>query len=549
MPGIPLNQYMAAVSAAMQPPPTDAQAAGAIPYTTAPPEAMFNAPQAPAPQASPYLPANAFGPAENPIDRGVALAQQRGDLPADPAPAAAPQAGPVAQAPQHPFPLDAVGGPGVIPAHEVDLRGPSLRNAQGNVNAATEGAIEQVTQGHGQMAGREYALALEMERGARERQAAAEQAMAEQEEEMLQKQHDFAQSAKALGQFAFKPDGGFHASQTTGQKIAGVFNLALNGFMAGVGRPVPDLVLRGVEQSIRAQENAYNALKDTAHAQQNAFTQAMQKFGNANAARHMVRAAALEGLQAEAAQVMALNKGTDAGNRAAMAYADLETQKMQQIAQGIRWLPQQATGRRFVDQNTGLVYTEQEAKQLAGKWYEQAAAREMKGLDVAGNLMVEGEKAGLKRATDARQHEVRLPNGEIVQAPNDKEADNLRGLSESLAKTQRMVEEAKEIRAGWSFRAPMTKERERLKQIQADLVSEYSVQHKFGALSEGDRQHAEQGTADLFGTGSAVEARLDRLNATALTNLQSRVKTIPGTSAGAQGSIPKAAGLKFHGGK
>jgi hypothetical protein len=112
-----------------------------------------------------------------------------------------------------------------------------------------------------------------------------------------------------------------------------------------------------------------------------------------------------------------------------------------------------------------------------------------------------------------------------------------------------MVEEAKEIRAGWSFRAPMTKERERLKQIQADLVSEYSVQHKFGALSEGDRQHAEQGTADLFGTGSAVEARLDRLNATALTNLQSRVKTIPGTSAGAQGSIPKAAGLKFHGGK
>jgi hypothetical protein len=535
MPGIPLNQYRAAVSAAMQP-PTEAQTAGAIPYTTAPPEAMFDAPQAPAPQTSPYLPANAFGPAANPIEQGVALAQQRGDLPADPAPAAAPQAGPVAQAPQHPFPLEAAGGP-------------SLRNAQGNVNAATEGAIEQVTQGGGQMAGREYALALEMERGARERQAAAEQAMAEQEEEMLQKQHDFAQSAKALGQFAFKPDGGFHASQTTGQKIAGVFHLALNGFMAGVGRPVPDLVLRGVEQSIRAQENAYNALKDTAHAQQNAFTQAMQKFGNANAARHMVRAAALEGLQAEAAQVMALNKGTEAGNRAAMAYADLEQQKMQQIAQGIRWLPQQATGRRFVDQNTGLVYTEQEAKQLAGKWYEQAAAREMKGLDVAGNLMVEGEKAGLKRATDARQHEVRLPNGEIVQAPNDKEADNLRGLSESLAKTQRMVEEAKEIRAGWSFRAPMTKERERLKQIQADLVSEYSVQHKFGALSEGDRKHAEEGTADLFGTGGAVEARLDRLNATALTNLQSRVKTIPGASSGAQGTIPKDAGLKFHGGK
>jgi hypothetical protein len=543
MPGVPLTQYMAAVQAAMTP----AQEANAIPYASPPNAALFDGPApAPAP-ASPYLPANAFGPPANPIEAGVRLAQQRGDLPADPAPSAAPTQADAVQAPQHPFPLEAAGGGGVIPAHEVDLRGPSLKAAQGNVNAANEGAIEQVTQGHGEMAGREYALALEMERGARERQAAAEQAMAEQEEEMLQKQHDFSQSVKSLGQFAFKPDGGFHASQTTGQKIAGVFHLALNGFMAGVGRPVPDLVLRGVEQSIRAQENAYNALRDTAHAQQNGFAMAMQKFGNANAARHMVRAAALEGLQAEAAQVMALNKGTEAGNRAAMAYADLEQQKMQQIAMGIRFLPQQATGRRFVDQNTGLVYTEQEAKQLAGKWYEQAAAREMKGLDVAGNLMVEGEKAGLKRATDARQHEVRLPNGEIVMAPNDKEADNIRGLAESLAKTQRMVEEAKQIRAGWAFRAPMTKERERLKQIQADLVSEYSVQHKFGALSEGDRKHAEEGTADLFGTGSAVEARLDRLNATAQTNLQSRVKTIPGTSSAARGELPKS--VTFHGGK
>jgi hypothetical protein len=565
------HEYLGAVQAAMQPAAIDIDQGQTImppetitPQGLAPQPAM--APAAPAyaggnpfagqapaapPPTSAHLPQDAFGPAANPIEAGVKLAQSRGELPPDAPPSAgpAPQAGATQADPTHGFPLMSAGGGGVIPAHEVDLRGPSLKRAQGGYNEAVAGAIDAGTEAHGQNAGREFALALEQERGALERQRAAEVAMAEREEEMLQQQHDFMTSAKALGQFAFKPDGGFWESRTTGQKVAGLFSLALNGFMAGVGRPVPDQVTMGIERSIRAQENAYHALRDKVGAQQNAFTMAMQKYNNLDAARVHVRVAALDALQAQAAQVMAVNKGNEIGARAAAAYADLEGQKMNQIAQGIRFLPSQATGRRFVDARTGLVYSEQEAKQMMAKLDEQQFKREEKGIDVAGNLMVEAEKAGLKREGEMRQHAVTLPNGEVVQAPNDKEADNIRALSESLAKTQRMVEEAKRIRQGWSFRAPYTEEREKLKQIQADLVSEYSVQHKFGALSEGDRKHAEEGTADLFGTGSAVEARLDRLNATALTNLQSRVKTIPGTSAGARGAIPKEAGLKFHGGK
>jgi hypothetical protein len=374
---------------------------------------------APAPDAAPAAPTAA--PAPGPT---------AGPTPAD--------AGP--QAPEHPFPLTGVGGAGVIPAHEQDLRGPSLKGAQGNYNDAVAGAIDAGTMAHGMGAGREYALALEQERAAHEREMAAEQAMAERQEEMAQKEQDFSTSAKALGQFAFKPDGGFWESRTTGQKIAGMFSLALNGFMAGVGRPVPDIIGQRIEQSIRAQENAYHALKDTANAQQNAFGLAMQKYGNEDAARAHVRVAAIEGLQAQAAQVMALNKGTEIGAKAAAAYADLEGQKMQQIQMGIRFLPAQATGRRFVDQNTGLVYTEQEAKALAGKWYDQGFKREEIGLNTAGDIMKEGAKAGRERDAYGPMGKAGSEKLATEQAASQKEQDAiLRSINRAQSNVDSIV--------------------------------------------------------------------------------------------------------------
>jgi hypothetical protein len=324
--------------------------------------------------------------------------------PPPPPPPAGPSAGPtsadIPQAKEHPFPLVAAGGSGVIPAHEVDMRGPSLRGAQGWYNQSVAGTIGAVADNSMDAADREYDLALDQERQAKVREAAAVQAQAEREDELEQARHDFTQSSKALGQFAFKPDGGFWESRTTGQKIAGMFSFALNGFMAGGGRPVPDLIGQGIDRSIRAQEQTYNALKDTANAKQNAFSMAVQKYGSPDAARHMVHAAALEGLQAQAAQMAAMNRGTEVGNRANMAFADLEQQKMNQIAQGVRFIQPQSTGRRWVDPRTGLIYSEAEAKAMHKEMRGEEFKREEIGLNTAGDVIKEGVKAG---ATSGKQ--------------------------------------------------------------------------------------------------------------------------------------------------
>ncbi len=541
-----LSQYLAAVQAATQPPPPQpTQPAfqpnpGAVGYqpnpglAPVPPEVLGATDYAididqPAPVASP----NAID-----VDADARMAADQAD--ADGQRYAPPQVGPNAQAPEHPFPLASAGGAGVIPAHEQDLRGPSLKGAQGNYNDAVAGAIDVGTAAHGMGAGREYALALEQERAAHERQMAAEQAMAERQEEMLQKEQDFAQSAKALGQFAFKPDGGFWESRTTGQKIAGMFSLALNGFMAGVGRPVPDLIGQRIEQSIKAQENAYHALKDTANAQQNAFGLAMQKWGNLDAARSHVRVAAIEGLQAQAAQVMALNKGTEIGARAAAAYADLEGQKMQQIQMGIRFLPAQAVGRRFVDQNTGIVYTEQEAKGLAKDWYASAAKRDEIGLNVAGDLMKEGAKAGAK----AGEHTVVLPNGEQVAAPSDTESTTLRNLSTASHDVRRLVNRAKEIRSSPTWRASPG-DRAEIESIQQQLRTSFSVAAQLGALSKDDIKISDGAVGDLMGIGSGPERQLDSFHAKVENAWRNRVKTYANAPTGAKGEIPKEAGIKW----
>ena len=73
--------------------------------------------------------------------------------------------------------------------------------------------------------------------------------------------------------------GRFQASRSTGQKIAGALEVMLSGFTGGQS------MIRRIDDDIKAQEFAYMAGRDAVNAKQSAFSAAMQKYQNANAAR------------------------------------------------------------------------------------------------------------------------------------------------------------------------------------------------------------------------------------------------------------------------
>ena len=131
-----------------------------------------------------------------------------------------------------------------------------------------------------------------------------------------------------------------------------------------------DVINQAIDRDLKAQEFAYNAAKDTAVAKQTAFGMAMQKYQNADQARAMARAAALDAVQAQLGQQAAMWKGTEAANRANIAMADLEAQKRNEIQQGIAFTPthQVAVGATYVDPTTGLRYNENQAHDLAKEY-------------------------------------------------------------------------------------------------------------------------------------------------------------------------------------
>ncbi len=325
-----------------------------------------------------------------------------------PPPAVVPPAG--ARSGGNEYPLLAVPGGGVVPEHEFDRRGPSLRGAQGVRNVASEQTIDRVNDRNQGMADQEYGLALDQERQARAREAALQQSFAERDEEMAQRQADFDGAVKQMGKLGTIDRDRFWASRTTGQKIAGIIELACSGF-----NRAPSLLMKRIDDDVKAQEFAYHATRDTAQAKQTAYSMAMQKYQNADAARAMSRAAAMETVQAQFAQVSAKWKGTEAANRADMASAALQDEKMMQIANGIQFIPAQSVGRRFFDPRTGLTYSEQEAKAMSGKVDERDFDNRKTVATIGGNLAVadahaqtELQKAQLARAEKSDEGAARI---------------------------------------------------------------------------------------------------------------------------------------------
>ena len=137
-----------------------------------------------------------------------------------------------------------------------------------------------------------------------------------------------------------------------------------------------------------------------ASAKQTAFSAAMAKYQNANAARAAARVASLDVLQTQLAQIAAKNKGNETGNRALEALAQVQNDKMMQTMAGIRFVQAQAGGRYWIDPATGLIYNEAEAKARRAKQLEWQQADRTEGAKVGGQILVQRDKAALEAGPD-----------------------------------------------------------------------------------------------------------------------------------------------------
>ena len=357
-----LDEYLHAVNASMAEPraPGGPVAAGGAPISV---DFKPQTAEVAAALAAPMTGAGIYGPdplaglpkaAPNIVNGNVDYGADPLAKPYSPPPSPTPPVGPAAAATDanpNELTIRRVSGGGMTAPREVDLRGPSLTRAQDRANLAAEGAVGSIEQRSDAASAFEYGQALDMERQARAREAAMDASAAEREAELANMHQDFAASSKALGKMSLDPNR-FWASRTTGQKVATFIGLAFGGFLQGARggtNPAMDALNTQIDRDIKAQEFAYGAQKDATQGKMTAFALAMQKYNNADAARAMARVSALDGIQAQIAQTAALWKGTEAGNRADAALAQIEQVKMEQIAQGVRFLPSQLAPRMYED--------------------------------------------------------------------------------------------------------------------------------------------------------------------------------------------------------
>lgn len=518
------------------PPVADPFALGAAASGITPKPAYDTNPQ-PAPAPGPFaMPAGGLdAPIKAPVLPPVASAQAT--VPEPPAPSQGPVAPPVNAQPQEEpgaFTLQAVGGNGVIPAHEVDLRGPSLLAAQAASNDAVQGTIGRVGDRGVDAAAHEYATALQQEREARAREDAFQQSIAEREEEMQQRLADFDQSVKSLSQMSVDPNR-FWATRSTGQRVSAMIGLALGGFLQGArggSNPALDAINTAIDRDVRAQEASWQIQRDVVNGRQTAFGLAMAKYQNADAARSMARAAALDAVQAQMAQNASLWKGTDAMNRADAAMAALQQEKTNQIAQGVRFVQAQSTGRIFYDPKTGLTYNEAQARDLAKELRGYEQDRQKIALHTAGELMKEDAKSGVDAAKQKQGLTVpamtigttQIPAYQaatIEEAKSDREAreagaklvdmiDKVLLLRQQQGLSGRLVSAASPVNGRWENEANA---------LAPQIGVEWSKTKKLGTYDKGVENLIGQIQGNPTGVSSATDDKLMQLRSGVLNGL------------------------------
>ncbi len=383
--------------------------------------------------------------------------------------------------PPQPMPSDVqfapVGG-GVMPAHEAPVRGPT-QNAHLMASFEDPMAAADSMQGRSEaQAANEVGVYEEQAARALRREEGAQRAMLKRQAEMDQLQADYEDSVQQLGQ------------------------------MQGA---------------------------------QNAFAAAMDKFHSEDAATGIARAAAIDYGLARIGQLQGQWKGVEAANAADDLRAKLLSERERTIAAGIQFVPARAAGGGYQmivrgQRIPGLV-SEKEAQRIAlehGVKPAEATDLEM----TKGGIALTGK--AMEQAAKGHENAVRMPTGEVINAPNDKVAGELRALATSQAEIDRLVDRALKIRSDAAFRAS-PEARAELDSIQSRLVTQYGVQNHLGALSNSDLGLAVSGTADVFKWGPGAEKQLNVLREGTHAKTRDYVSTIPGAPPKASGTMPGSA--------
>lgn len=509
------------------------------------PPSVYQPPPPPPPPVPPPM------PSPPPVDMGE-IDMPPAPPPPPPAPAAAAQ--PVAAPPQAPPPpasgfpdpgrpeveFAPAGRVGAMPAREVATRGPKQENLlQASFLPGMEAAdrIEQ----RSTVAAQNEAHQYELEAGHHlKQQAAMQQVAARRAQELQMLRADYDTTIQNLGKMKVD-DNRLWANMSTPDKIGATILVMIGSAFKGADYGVKMLEDR-IKADVEQQQFDYHKGLDVAKAQQTAYGLAIEQYGSEDAAYHAAMASAQMAAANKTAALAANWKGTNAANEADMLRGTLMANALKSQAEGYKFLqPTMGTAKyqmRVRGQDIPGLVDEKQAQTIALEHGVKPAEKVDQTLVEGGiQATLQERKLGAEKTKDQGEFQVKLPNGEVVTAPGKEEAGKLRDLTVSVSKTQRLVEQAKAIREDPTFRAS-PEGRAKLGQIQKELITQFGVQNKLGALAATDLDLAIGGTADLFQFGNGVEARLTRLSEEAMRNRIDRVATYPGAPPKSSGVMP-----------
>lgn len=446
--------------------------------------------------------------------------------------------------PQHTF-RPVAGGVRRIAARETEMRGPQLLAAQQSYNQRFADTIRAVDDHTQETAHQDYAMGLMQERKARIREEAADQSQAERAEDLAARQADFDQSVKAASAHQMTGDGGYWVNKSVPGKIGAAISLMLGGITQGRhGGPNPaaTLIQREIDREVKAQEQNYHIDMDRVKAGQTAFGMAMNKYKNIDAARTFARASMLDTTKAQIAQQAARWKGTNAQNQAALAMADLEGQRMKQIAAGVQFRPEQTvrTGPTWMDKN-GIRYNEKQMRGIAGE--QRKVEGDMRLSDLKHQQAMELKGVDLKQKAAANR--VELPSwgaksgkGEVVSAPSKEEAMKLRKLVASSSRMEGIAKQVRDIKKdGVMWRVRGSEDWRRLEALQQQVNMVAKDTEELGVLAGPDMDIIHGMTGDVhnqvFGT-----KQLEDYKRAVKNSVTNRVRTYPGSSSSARAETP-----------
>lgn len=536
-----LAQLNAGMMSAPPPPPVGPGGLALPPGVAMPPPGAGQDPAAP-PPPPPAMP----GPPEV-VDGGELDA---------PGPAPAPGAAAVPagyvpseeggeQAPREPdVRFSPVSTPG-SPAREVETRGPMQKGLLQASYAPGMDAADSI-QLRSAMATQHEAdqYDLQAEHYAKQ-QEAMERVQQRRQWELQELRSNYDNTIQKLGETQID-SGRAWANMSTMDKVGALILTAFGGAAGGMEHGMKYVNDR-IKEDVEAQKFDYQKGLDLAKAQQTAYGMAMEQYGSEDAAYH---AAMASGQMAAAAKVNSLQanwKGTEAANQADMMRSTLMSGAAKSASEGYKYLQPTggSTGYRmsFRGQTAPGIFTEKAAQD---KFLEHGT-KPAEGIDMK---LVEGGIASTHIAQKARADaakektkdltalQVKLPNGEIVDAPDKEEAGKLRELSVSVSKVRRLADQAAKIRSDPTWRLDPTK-RHLLDQLQKAFITQYGVQNKLGALAVEDLKLAIGGTADLFEVGPGVEARLMHYSDEAIQGQVDRVATYANAPPKSSGKLPE----------